>query len=122
MRTVSIVAAALLFGLAACSPNPHQLPGKTEASTELSQHEPAPLGPPSRWLCENGRTLTTTVYAAPDRVDILFLDGSHRTLPQVVSASGVLYEADTLRFHTKGDEAYYAEGERVTNCEKSPTE
>jgi len=115
-----LVLALMLALPSACSPNPNQLV-KAE-KTEPTQHAPAPLGPAARWLCEDGRTLTVTFYAEPDRVDLAFPDGSHRTLPQAVSASGALYEADALRFHAKGDEAIFVEGEHATNCKESPAE
>jgi membrane-bound inhibitor of C-type lysozyme len=107
--------------LVSCSPNPNQ---KTSASTEPTQLEEGPLGPPVRWLCEDGRTLTTTFYG--DRVTVAIYSGATHTLPAVVAASGEAYEADGIRFHAKGmTEAYLEEGGqggKVTNCEASPKE
>jgi len=109
----------IALALAACSPNPNQ---KVEApATEPTQLEDQALGPPSRWLCEDGRTLQTTFYG--DRVSVEIYHGETHNLPAVVAASGEAYEADGVRFHAKGmTEAYLQEGEKITNCEASPTE
>jgi membrane-bound inhibitor of C-type lysozyme len=105
----------LVLALAACSPNPDQI--VKEKATELTQIEDQPLEPPASWTCEDGRKLTVAFYG--DRVTLTFADGAMRSLPGVIAASGEAYEADGLRFHAKGDEAYLAEGEQITNCAKA---
>ena len=100
--------------LAACSPNPNQK--VAEKGTEPTQIESEPLESPSPWTCEDGRRMTVAFYGG--RVTLTFADGNMRALPSVIAASGEAYEADGLRFHAKGEEAYIAEGEAVTNCRK----
>lgn len=103
---------ASLLAAAACSPNPDQI--VRAQKSEPTQLEEQPLAPPSQWSCEDGRALTATFYG--DRVSIAIVNGEVRTLPAVIAASGEAYEADGVRFHAKGLEAYLQEGDRITNC------
>lgn len=105
-------AAAVAIALAACSPAPEKAAEEAPAAVETPAE--TPLQAPSQWTCEDGRKLTVAFFG--DRVDLAFADGRKLSLPAVVAASGEAYEADAVRFHAKGGEAYIAEGEAVTNC------
>lgn len=114
--------APLAVLVVACSPNPNQKAG--EEASEPSQLQSQELGPPTRFLCDDGRTLTATFYG--DRVTVEIYNGASYTLPAVIAASGEAYEADGIRFHAKGmTEAYLEEGGangKITNCEAGPKE
>lgn len=102
----------IVAALAACSPAPEKAVEETPAP--VATPVDTPLQAPSQWTCADGRKLTVTFFGA--RVDLAFADGRKLSLPAVIAASGEAYEADAVRFHAKGDEAYIAEGEAVTNC------
>lgn len=108
----AVVVLGAVLALGACSAQAPQGAGDTQPA----QIEEPPVGPPDRWACADGRVLRAVFYSDPERVSLTYPDGSVRTLPQVVSASGASFEADGLRFHTKGAEAVFAEGEQTTTC------
>ncbi len=54
----------------------------------------------------------------------LILDGSSRTLRQVISASGARYEDDSYVFWMKGDSAFVERDDKIIidDCELSPNQ
>ncbi len=115
MRMNRWVFAAMAGALAACSPAKAPPAATAPAAVE------APPVDVAQWTCEDGRTIAMAYFTDPDRVDLTFGDGRRLTLPAAIAASGNLFEADGVRFHSKGmTEAYFAEGEAVTNCTTDP--
>ena len=117
---------AMACVLAACSPAPAS---KTNDASTPVVVPPAPtaadnnnfLDPASTWTCADGRTLSVTFYADPDRVEIVEPNGAKLDLTEVFSASGALYDDGAHTFHTKGDEALLTFGGKSTTCRKAPS-
>lgn len=64
------------------------------------------------YACDNGSRIEISFSAASDgrpQATLHFSDEAI-TLPQVPAASGALYRNDTLRLHTKDDEALFEDG------------
>lgn len=64
------------------------------------------------YACDNGSRIEISFSAASDgrpQATLHFADEAI-TLPQVPAASGALYRNDTLRLHTKDDEALFEDG------------
>lgn len=64
------------------------------------------------YACDNGSRVEISFSAASDgrpQATLHFADEAI-TLPQVPAASGALYRNDTLRLHTKDDEALFEDG------------
>ena len=68
------------------------------------------------YTCDNGSSINISFSASSDSRPqaILHFADADITLPQVPSASGVLYRADDIRLHTQGDEAIFADGKGNT--------
>ena len=113
MRMQRLAVAAMACALPACS-LAKAPPAATATAPAAVEAPPVEV---AQWTCEDGRTIAMAYFADPDRVDLTFGDGRRLTLPAAIAASGNLFEADGVRFHSKGmTEAYFAEGEAVTNC------
>ena len=68
------------------------------------------------YACDNGSNINISFSTSDDSRPhaILHFADANITLPQVPSASGVLYRADDIRLHTKGDEAIFEDGKGNT--------
>ena len=115
---------AMTIVLAACSPQPAPKAADTPAPVVVAPAPPTAdnniLDPASAWTCADGRTLSITFYADPDRVEIVQPDGAKLDLTEVFAASGALYDDGAHTFHTKGDEALLTFGGKGTTCRKAP--
>jgi len=73
------------------------------------------------YACDNGSNLTisfSTTSEGRPQATLHFADATI-TLPQVPAASGVLYRADDIRLHTKGDEAVFEDGKgNIQRCKQ----
>ncbi len=109
---------AMACVLAACSPAPD-----ADKAEPLLVAESVPVTSPGTvrtptapWTCADGQGFAITVYGEPDHVELVFPDGARLTLPQVVAASGALYEDAGHSFHSRGREALFIQNGKTTIC------
>lgn len=73
------------------------------------------------YICDNGSSVNISFSAdlSGRPQAILHFSDAAITLPQVPSASGVLYRAEEIRLHTKADEAIFEDGKgNVRRCKQ----
>ena len=73
------------------------------------------------YICDNGSSIdiSFSVDLSGRPQAILHFSDAAITLPQVPSASGVLYRAEEIRLHTKADEAIFEDGKgNVRRCKQ----